>query len=141
MFLGTYTPKLDEKGRFFLPAKFRDQLAAGLVLTRGQGHSLAIYPKATFEQKAEQLANDPTKVANVRDVQRMLASLASDETPDKQGRITIPAVLREYAQLDNGIVVVGALERVEIWEPKAWEEYSAATEAMFADMNEQVFPF
>ena len=75
----------------------------------------------------------------VRDYQRMLASGASDETPDKQGRITIPPHLRAYAGLDKDCVVVGAITRVEVWDAAAWAQYSAEKESAFAEMNEAVF--
>jgi len=141
MFLGTHTPKLDEKGRIFLPAKFRDELAGGLVITRAQDRCLAIYPRATFVEMTKSMVAAPTSVKQVRDFQRMLAASASDEVPDKQGRITIPPSLRGYAGLDSGeCVVVGAINRVEVWSPAAWEEYSAAQEDVFAEMNEEVFP-
>ncbi|HIT75852.1 MAG TPA: division/cell wall cluster transcriptional repressor MraZ [Candidatus Avipropionibacterium avicola] len=141
MFLGTHTPKLDEKGRIFLPAKFRDELAGGLVITRAQDRCLAIYPQETFVEMTKSMVAAPTSVKQVRDFQRMLAASASDEVPDKQGRITIPTQLRGYAGLDSGeCVVVGAINRVEVWSPAAWEEYSAAQEDVFAEMNEEVFP-
>ena len=140
MFLGTHTPKLDEKGRFFLPAKFREELAGGLVVTRGQDRSLAIYPIDTFVEMTRQVAAAPETVKRVRDFQRMLAAQASDEVPDKQGRVTIPPLLRSYAGLDKDIVVVGAINRVEVWDIATWNEYSAAQEAVFAEMNEEVFP-
>ena len=70
----------------------------------------------------------------------MLASGASDEIPDKQGRITIPPHLRAYAGLDKDCVVVGAIERVEVWDAAAWEQYSTAKEPAFAELNEAVFP-
>jgi MraZ protein len=70
----------------------------------------------------------------------MLAAGASDEKPDKQGRITIPQQLRAYAGLDTNVVVVGAINRVEVWDVGAWEEYSAQQESAFAEMNEEVFP-
>ena len=76
----------------------------------------------------------------VRDYQRMLASGASDDTPDKQGRITIPSHLRVYAGLDKDCVVVGAITRVEVWDVGAWERYSAEKESAYADLNETVFP-
>lgn len=140
MFLGTHTPKIDEKGRFFLPAKFRDELADGLVITRSQDRALAIYPRDTFVEMTASVMAAPASVKQVRDYQRMLAAGASDEIPDKQGRITIPAQLRGYAGLDKAIVVVGAINRVEVWDALAWSEYSAAQESAFADMNEEVFP-
>ena len=140
MFLGTHTPKLDDKGRFFLPAKFRDELADGLVITRGQDRCLAIWPVAAFVEQTTALRNAPSSNKQVRDYQRMLAAGASDETPDKQGRVTIPPPLRAYAGLDKECVVVGAINRVEIWDSAAWEQYSAEQESAFADMNDDLFP-
>ena len=140
MFLGTHTPKLDEKGRIFLPAKFRDGLADGLVITRGQDRCLAIWPVADFVEQTQQLRNAPSSSKQVRDYQRMLASGASDETLDKQGRLTIPAPLRTYAGLDKDVVVVGAINRVEVWDAAAWQTYSEAQETEFADMNDDMFP-
>lgn len=140
MFLGTYTPKLDEKGRFFLPAKFREELADGLVITRGQDRCLAIYTTAQFMSMTSQMQTAPATVKQVRDFQRMLAASASDEVPDKQGRVTIPPVLRDYAGLSKEIVVVGSINRVEVWDLAAWQSYSAAQEEAFAAMNEEVFP-
>ncbi len=140
MFLGTHTPKLDEKGRFFLPAKFRDELSTGLVITRQQERCLAIYPTDTFVGMTKQVMDAPSTLKNVRDFQRMLAAGASDETPDKQGRVTIPPLLRSYAGLEKDIVVVGAINRLEIWDVAAWQEYSAQQESAFAEMNEEVFP-
>ena len=116
MFLGTHTPKIDEKGRFFLPAKFREELADGLVITRAQDRCLAIYPTAAFVEMTKSISAAPTSVKQVRDYQRMLAAGASDETPDKQGRVTIPPQLRTYAGLSKDIVVVGAINRVEVWD-------------------------
>jgi MraZ protein len=141
VFLGTHTPKLDEKGRLILPAKYRNELADGLVITRFQEHCLAIWPTDKFVDEVTKTARSgSTSQQRVRDYQRMLASGASDEKPDKQGRITIPPHLRSYAGLDKDCVVVGAIDRVEVWDAAAWEEYSAAKEAAFAELNEPVFP-
>lgn len=140
MFLGTYTPKLDAKGRFFLPAKFREGLNEGLVITMQQERCLAIYPREVFAQKAATALEAPSTVARVRAMQRMLAASASDEVPDAQGRLTIPPQLRSYASLETEIAVVGAIDRVEVWNKEAWEAYSAEQEAAFAEMNEEIFP-
>jgi|SRR5215207_1566772 len=140
MFLGTHTPKLDDKGRLILPAKYRNELAGGLVITRFQERCLAIWPTEKFVEVTQTARNASTSQLQVRDYQRMLASGASDETPDKQGRITIPPHLRSYAGLDKDCVVVGAIDRVEVWDAAAWEEYSAAKEEAFAELNEAVFP-
>jgi MraZ protein len=138
MFLGTHTPKLDDKGRFFLPAKFREELSDGLVITRQQDRCLAIYPRAVFEAEAAKAMSGSATVAKVRDFQRMLASGASDEKPDGQGRLTVPPHLRRYAQLDREIVVIGAINRIEVWDAANWQRYAEAQEAAFADMNEEV---
>jgi len=138
VFLGTHTPKLDEKGRLILPAKFRDELADGLVITRFQERCLAIWPIATFVEVAQSVRGTSSN-QQVRDYQRMLASGASDETPDKQGRITIPAHLRVYAALDKDCVVVGAINRVEVWDATAWEQYANEKESAFADLDEGAF--
>ena len=139
VFLGTHTPKLDEKGRLILPAKFRDELADGLVITRFQERCLAIWPIATFVEVAQSVRGTSSS-QQVRDYQRMLASGASDETPDKQGRITIPPHLRAYASLEKDCVVVGAINRVEVWDAAAWEQYANAKESAFADLDEGAFP-
>lgn len=140
VFLGTYTPKLDEKGRFFLPAKFREELSDGLVITVGQDRCLVIYPIATFTQVVQQSAEAPSTVAKVRNFQRMIAANASDETPDKQGRLTVPPHLRRYAGLEKEIVVVGSINRLEVWDADAWERFATEQESAYADMNEEVFP-
>ena len=139
MFLGTYTPKLDEKGRFFQPAKFREELDEGLVITRGQEHCLAVYPMSTFVEMTREIAKGSVSVKKVRDYQRMLAAGASDTAADKQGRVMVPPMLRRYAGLGKEIVIVGAITRIEIWDAARWEEYSTAQEADFAQMNEEVF--
>ena len=140
MFLGTHTPKLDDKGRLILPAKFRDELADGLVITRFQERCLAIWPIGSFVEMTKTVRSASSSKLDVRDYQRMLASGASDETPDRQGRITIPPHLRSYAGLDKDCVVVGAIDRVEVWNAAAWEEYSTEKESAYADLNQTLFP-
>ena len=90
MFLGTHAPRLDDKGRLILPAKFREQLEKGVVVTRGQERCLYVFPAAEFERLAEQLRQAPVTSKQARDYLRVFLSGASDEIPDKQGRITIP---------------------------------------------------
>lgn len=140
MFLGTHTPKLDEKGRFFLPAKFRDQLGSEVVISKGQERCLAIYPVEEFQRQARQAMSGPSTRKDIRDFQRAFASGASEESPDKQGRLTIPPVLRAYAGLDTSIAVVGAFNRIEVWDLEAWEAYSTEQDEVFARMDAEVFP-
>jgi MraZ protein len=140
MFFGTYTPRLDDKGRLFLPAKFRDELAEGLVITRGQERCLNVWSQQEFGTFTERLrATSVTNKAG-RDYVRMLFAGASDETPDKQGRITVPPMLRDYASLVKDCIVIGAMNRIEIWDATAWQTYSDQHEQAFADLSEEVFP-
>lgn len=141
MFLGTYTPKLDEKGRLILPARFREELEAGLVVTRTQERALAVYPEETFKAMLQPVLNAPATLKSVRDYQRMLTAGASFEVPDRQGRVTIPPLLRTYAGLDRDVVVIGAGDRAEIWDANAWLNYSDANEDGFAELNSEVTAF
>jgi MraZ protein len=136
VFLGTHTPRLDDKGRLFLPAKFRDELAGGVVITRGQERCLFVFPRATFQARAEELQSASIASRAVRDYGRMFFSSASDEIPDKQGRVTVPPPLRQYAGLTRECVVIGANTRLEIWDAAAWATYEAEQEQAFADQDE-----
>ncbi len=140
MFLGTYSPRLDEKGRLILPAKFRDQLAEGVVVTRGQERCLFVFPIQEFERIHEQLRQAPVSSKSARDYLRVFLSGASDEVPDRQGRITIATNLRTYASLDRDCAVIGAGSRVEIWDAGAWQTYLAEQENAFASVAEEVIP-
>jgi MraZ protein len=136
MFLGTHTPRLDDKGRLILPAKFRDELAGGVVITKGQERCLYVFPAAEFQRYAAEQSARPMSDKTARAFTRVLFSGAHDEVPDKQGRVTIPAPLRDYAGLDRDLVVIGAMTRVEVWDAAAWEEYLAHSEDAFADVDE-----
>ena len=140
MFFGTYTPKLDDKGRLFLPAKFREDLADGLVVTRGQERCLTVWSMADFQKLTDRLREAPVTNKGTRDYVRMLFAAASQEVPDKQGRINIPSVLREYASLTKDVMVIGAMNRIEIWDPSSWQEYSEAQEQVFSELSDEVFP-
>ncbi len=140
MFLGTHSPRLDDKGRLILPAKFREQLEAGVVVTRGQERCLYVFPMTEFERLADQLRQAPVTSKQARDYLRVFLSGASDEVPDKQGRITIPANLRQYAGLDRDLAVIGAGARIEIWDATAWSTYLAEQEEAFAETAEEVVP-
>ncbi len=109
VFLGTHSPRLDDKGRLILPAKFRDQLAPGVVITRGQERCLYVFTAAEIERMHESVRQVPTAGKQARDYLRVLLSGAYDELPDKQGRITIPAQLRTYANLDRDVTDRGRL--------------------------------
>ncbi len=140
MFLGTHTPRLDEKGRLFLPARFRDELAEGVVITKGQERCLYVFRRADFAARGSALADAPLTAKKVRDYSRVFFASAFDDAPDRQGRITVPAPLRAYAGLQRDCVVIGANTRLEIWDTEAWHSYEAEQEQAFAEQAEEVLP-
>ena len=140
MFFGTHAPHLDDKGRIFLPARFREQMGEGLVITRGQDRCLYVWPMDEFVALTEQMRTAPVTNKRARDFMRMLFAGASNESADKQGRIRIPPLLREYAGLRRDCVVIGAMNRVEIWDAATWDGYSQAQETAFSELSEEVLP-
>lgn len=140
MFLGTYTPRLDDKGRLALPARFRGDLHEGLVITKGQDHRLSVYSLADFAERTRRLAEAPLTDRRARDFASILFASASHEVPDGQGRIVIPPTLRDYAGLSKDCVVTGAYNRVDVWDAERWQRYLAEREAAFADQGEEVLP-
>jgi MraZ protein len=140
MLLGTHTPRLDDKGRLVLPAKFREDLGEGLVMTRGQDRCVVIWPAAEFATYAQRLNEASRSNAAVRAYLRVLFSGAFDQQPDKQGRVSIPAQLREYAELDRDVTIAGNGTTAEIWNGPAWDAYLSEQEAGFADIAEEVVP-
>ena len=140
MFLGTHTPRLDDKGRLALPARFRNELEGGLVITKGQERCLYVFPAAEFERITEALRTAPVTAKAVRDYSRVFFASASDGVPDKQGRVMIPQGLRDYAALQRDCVVIGANTRLEIWDAVAWQAYEADQNEAFSAASEEVLP-
>jgi len=140
VFLGTHPLRLDEKGRLFLPAKWRAELSEGLVLTKGQERCLYVFAHDEFSRMSESMRQAPVTARALRDYARVFFSSGSDESPDKQGRVTVPVGLRTYAGLDRECVVIGAGTRAEIWDASAWETYLAGSEPSFAELSEEVLP-
>lgn len=140
MLLGTYTPKIDAKGRMALPAKFRTQLGPGLIMARGQERCVYLFPQAEFRRVAMQIQHTSLGNKAAREYLRVLLSGAVDQTPDKQGRVLVPQMLRDYAKLGGDIVVIGVGTRAEIWDKKAWEQYLADNEQGYSDIADDVLP-
>jgi len=140
MFLGTHNPKLDDKGRLTLPAKFREALAGGLMVTKGQDHCLYVFPRAEFEQMARKVAEAPFTNESVRAYQRYLFAGTDEQQPDSQGRISIASELRRYAGLEKDCVVIGAINRLEIWHADRWQNYLDEHEEGYAQAREEVLP-
>jgi MraZ protein len=131
LFTGTYSPRLDEKGRIILPAKFRRPLADGLVIAQGPEHCLRLFPLEEFQRYAEKMQDAPMRE------RRVVFAAASEEQPDRQGRVTIPPTLRRYAGLTRECAVNGNITHVEIWDAATWERYREAQEGAFATLEEE----
>ncbi|NMN00901.1 division/cell wall cluster transcriptional repressor MraZ [Bifidobacterium sp. DSM 109958] len=140
LLLGTYTPKIDAKGRMALPAKFRAQLGGGLVMARGQERCVYVLPIAEFRRVAAQIQRTSLGNKAAREYLRIFLSGATDEVPDKQGRVLVPQMLRDYAGLGDDIVVIGVGTRAEIWDRASWEEYLSAKEEAYSDIADDVLP-
>ena len=140
MLLGTHTPRLDDKGRMVLPSKFRGDLGGGVVMTKGQDRCVVLWPAPEFARYADRLSEVSRSDAGVRSYMRVLFSGAFDQTPDKQGRISLPVALRQYASLSDEVVVAGNGATAEIWDGPAWTDYLASQESKFSDLAQEVVP-
>ena len=132
MFLGTYEHSLDAKGRVILPAKFRERLEAGAYLARSLDGCLSLFDAEEFDRVAQDMKEQARRGAVERNAVRSFAAGATEATPDKQGRITIPAHLRSFAGLEREVVVTGALTRIEIWDAARWREIDSEAERALA---------
>jgi len=117
MFLGQFAHTLDDKFRLALPAKFRARLADGIVITTGTGKCLHIHPVAEFQTIFNRVSALPLLDEDAANVRRKLFNSAHDLVPDKQNRIVVPLALREYAEITNEVIVAGAGQLIELWNP------------------------
>ncbi len=132
MFMGEYNHTIDAKGRIIIPAKFREQLGDEFVITKGMDGCLFVYPNeawAEFEEKLKALPLTVNKEA--RKFSRFFLAGATAVEIDKQGRVLIPATLREFAGLSKDVVFAGVLERIEVWDKDKWHEAS-----VYEDMDD-----
>lgn len=124
MFIGEYRHTFDTKNRISLPAKFRKELGASVIVTRGLDHCLFIYPKAAWKKEAERIARHSTGSAAGRGLSRLMLAGASETDVDSSGRILVPDYLKSFAGLSVKSVVAGVSDRVELWDEKAWGVYT-----------------
>lgn len=141
MFLGEFHHSLDNKGRIIIPAKFRDALTDGMVITRGFDRCLMIIAKLDWPQIEDQFKSTKSFGENKRKLGRALFAQATEETIDKQGRVFIPSNLRDFAGLSKDVVVVGVSNRLEIWSEKAWAEYLAGAEEAYDGLADDMAEF
>ena len=138
MFIGEYQHNIDDKGRLTIPAKFREELGDGAVLTRGLENCLFLFSKSEWEEIAGKLRALPMTRSDARAFSRFFFSGAAECEFDKQGRIMVPAPLRRYAAIERDVMVVGVSSRVEIWNQSRWEEYIAKAESSYSEIAEQI---
>jgi MraZ protein len=122
MFMGEYTHSIDSKGRLIMPSKFREALGDEFVVTKGLDGCLFVYPNEEWQAFEEKLKTLPLTNKNARQFSRFFLAGAATCEVDKQGRILIPGVLREFAELEKDVVLVGVLSRIEIWSKSKWVE-------------------
>lgn len=120
MFWGEYSHHLDEKGRLILPSRYRASLTTGAILTRGLDQNLVIYPEDAWQVVSERLNQVPITHPAARALRRLLFSGAVEVALDKQGRMLIPSYLREYASLQDDVLIAGMETFIEVWEPSRW---------------------
>lgn len=138
MFIGEYQHSVDEKGRIAMPVRFRAKMSDGAVVTKGLDNCLSVYTVQEWEKLAKRLASLPLTNSASRAFARMMLAGATQVNIDRQGRITIPAYLREYAGIKNTVVVAGLYSRVEIWDQENWKGYKSDTESDAAAVAEKL---
>jgi MraZ protein len=120
MLIGEYELKIDHKGRLAIPVRFREVFRGGLVLSRGFDKCLIAYTAVEWSKVAEKLAALPLTQLNPRRISRFTFSGAFDVEPDRQGRVIIPLTLRQYAEINDEVVVVGSYSHLQVWSKKLW---------------------
>lgn len=138
MFIGEYKHTVDNKGRVAIPAKFRQKLKKGSVVTKGLDNCLVIYPQSEWQELAGKLSSLPISQANSRAFSRLMLAGAMDVDLDKQGRVVLPEYLRSYATIEKKAVIVGLYNRLEVWSEDKWLKYSQETESSSNDIAEQL---
>jgi len=122
MFMGEYNHTIDAKGRLIVPSKFREALGDEFVVTKGLDGCLFVFANEEWKKFEEKLAALPLTNANARKFARFFLSGAATCEVDKQGRILLPGVLREFAGLDKEVALIGVSKRIEIWSKEKWNE-------------------
>jgi len=141
MFMGEYQHNIDPKGRLFIPVKFREDLGENFVVTKGLDNCLFVYSMNEWKHLEAKLKALPFTKADARAFTRLFFSGAMECELDKQGRILLPANLREYAKLDKDAVVIGVSSRVEIWSKESWDKYNEQAGEEYENLAEKLVDF
>ena len=131
MFMGEYNHTIDAKGRLIVPSKFREALGDTFVVTKGLDGCLFVYDNKEWNAFEEKLKSLPLTNKEARQFARFFLAGAAEVEVDKQGRILVPNILREFAQISKDVVLIGVASRIEIWSKERFEGI-----ASFEDMDE-----
>lgn len=137
MFSGEFEHTIDDKGRLTIPARFRDELAEGMFVSRGLDGCLFVYPPEGWKALTDKVSNLPLTQKDARYFSRLIYS-GSECKLDKQGRILLPSSLRQHAGIENEVVIIGVNARLEIWSKGRWQEVTAQLENEGATFAEQL---
>jgi len=138
MFLGEYQHSLDAKGRIIVPSKFREELGARFITTKGLDNCLFLYPMEEWKIIEEKLRALPFTRADVRSFARFFFAGASELEIDRQGRILLPPNLREYAGIEKDLTIIGVGARVEIWANEKWAPYNQTAQSSYEVIAENL---
>ena len=138
MFVGEYQHTLDPKGRLILPVKFREAFSDGLVLTKGFENCIFVFSRAEWPKVEDKFRSLALLKKQARMLSRFFFSGTAEEIPDKQGRVMIPAGLRDHAGLEKEIVVIGVANRLEIWSQNGWNDYCAGAQESYEEIAEEM---
>lgn len=138
MFLGSHEHTIDSKGRLTLPAKWRGDLASGVVVTRGLEQCLFIFPQTKFQEIAAEIDRQGILLPEARAWARYISGESEAAEVDGQGRILISQKLRNYAGLNGNVVVVGLLSRIEVWSPAKYQAINQQVESDAATVSEKM---
>ena len=139
MLMGEYHHTIDEKNRLIIPSKFRNELGEKFVITRGLEKCLFVYSYSEWESIVSKLKNLPFTKKDSRNFTRFFLSGATECVLDKSGRVSVTSPLVNYAGLTNSCVIIGANDRLEIWDETEWENFFKTNEDNFAEIAENLF--
>lgn len=138
VFLGQYEHSLDEKGRLTIPSRFREELTGRLVVTRGLDHCLFLYPYSEWQELGQRLRALPMTQRDARAFVRLLFAGATEQSLDRQGRLLLPASLREYAGIERDVIILGVANRVELWSKERWLAYETEASQAYEELAEKI---
>lgn len=138
MFMGEYSHTIDTKGRLIIPSKFREELGETFVVTKGLDGCLFVFSDEEWKAFEIKLKSLPLTNKNARQFARFFVAGATPCELDKQGRILLPATLREFAGLEKDVVLTGMLNRIEIWSKDKWNENNSLDDVAMDEIAEQM---